>query len=501
MNPMPTPCRFIILLLWIALEMKAGIAQPLTLSWQGLPSAYSEAKDWNIIGQSSQGLWFLRQSKRELRLEHRNLRMQLRQSLKIPAYLLQSENIALLNSDSGMHLMFDLFNPSAGEHGLFVSGIHKDSINPEPAQLIFETTENHDPKKLKFDIFMDDNGEAGWIIHGNLSSDQITFKYLRLTGDSKISDSMNLALNAPNLGAGDKAIFIKIHDITKIKEHLFAFLFQYKSSPKDRKKSLWGLGFLNLKEQWIRSAPLNRNDLAEQRLFVNSTPGNDTISVHGFALDERTLWPFTTITYRIPIPRRDYFPELTSTLRVFEPETNRHLLNLRSNEGKNNRVDESYAEMQVHMDGSATLVWRRQFKSVETMVQYSQGLPMYREIIRYHANDWIISRINVDGSHGWDQIVPMNLTTIDRTQQLKSYVLVAGQAILLVGYQSINNRIAPFILQTLADGRVINADLENRLKGQSPLWGQYYTIDQNNILVPSHQNGRDGLLYVHYAKP
>jgi hypothetical protein len=95
----------------------------------------------------------------------------------------------------------------------------------------------------------------------------------------------------------------------------------------------------------------------------------------------------------------------------------------------------------------------------------------------------------------------MNLTTIDRTQQLKSYVLVAGQAILLVGYQSINNRIAPFILQTLADGRVINADLENRLKGQSPLWGQHYTIDQNNILVPSHQNGRDGLLYVHYAKP
>lgn len=501
MSPYLRHFRFIFFLLWSALEMRLGIAQSLNLSWQGLPSAYSEAKDWEIIGQSDQGLWLLRNNKKELRLEHRNLRMQIQQSLKIPAYLNQSEKITLLNTDTGVHLMFDLFNPSAGEHGLFVSEIQKDSSNPEPARLIFETSENQDQDKLNFEIYKDEKGENGWIVHRKLSSTQIVLSCLRLTNDSTLQDSIKLVLNPQNLGSGNKTIFTKIHQTIKVQEHLFAFLFQYMSSPKDRKKPLWGLCFANLKEQWIRFTILNRDEIGEQRLMVSSIPGMDSISVHGFVLDERNQWPLASITYRIPIPERDQSSELISLVNVFDPETTRHLHKLKSNEGNANRMDDSYTDLKTHMDGSVTLVWRRRFKSIETMVQYSQGMPMYREITRYHANDWIITRINKNGTPRWNQIVPMNMTTMDWTPQLKSYILVTGQAVLLVGYQNINNKIAPFILQTLPDGRVINADLENRLKGKSPRWGQYYFVDQENIIVPSPQSNRDGLLYLHYPRP
>lgn len=501
MNPIPSLVRFILLSLWMTQGLRSGMAQSLSLSWQGLPTAYSEAKGWTIIGQSEQGLWFFRNSKKDLRIEHRNIRMQLKQSVRIPDYLLQSEKITLLNTDTGAQLLFDLFNPSAGEHGLFVSGIQKDSSKTEAAQLIFETSGNQDQDNLHFEVIMDEKGKGGWIVHQKFAPDQINLHYLRVPEDSSMNDSLNLDLRATQLGSGDQSVFTKIHKLTQIREHLFAFLFQFKASPKDRRKTLWGLGLANFKENWIRSISLNRNDLAEQRLFVSRIPGKDTINIHGYALDDRNLWPTATITYRIPIPERNQTPELISLVNMMDSETNRHLLNLRANEGNTNRVDESFADLRTHTDGSVTLGWRRQFKSIETMVQYSQGMPMYREITRYHANDWVITRINFDGSHRWSQIVPMNLTSIDRTHQLRSFMLVAGKAILLVGYQNMNNRVVPYILQTLPDGHVINADLENRLKGLAPQWDHVYTVDQNNLIVPGRHGSRAGLLYLHCHTP
>ncbi|MBM3936395.1 MAG: hypothetical protein FJ343_04500 [Sphingomonadales bacterium] len=500
LKPISSHIWFIILL---NLGLGEGLsqAQPLSLGWQGLPSTYSEAKQWDIIGQAEKGLWILLNRKQEQRLEYRNLRMQLQQTITLPSYLNQSDKIALLNTDSGMHLLFDLFNPSAGEHGLFVSRISKDSSKPEPAQLIFETLENDDNNLLYYDLLKDLDGKNGWIVHRACSPNQLTFKYRRINGSLEQNKASNLVVNAQTLGLSNKIVFTKCLALTKIQDHQFAFLFQYKSSPKDRKKTFWGIGFAKMNEHRIHAIPLNRHGIGEQFLFLSPSMDKDTLSVYGYILDERNQWPYATITYRLNYTHQDHSPESVSIVNVFDQEIDRRLLNLKNSEGNMNKVDDSYASLQVHLDRSVTLIWRRRYKSSETMVQYSQGIPMYRELIRHHANDWIITHLREDGTSVWNQIIPMNLTTNDRTQQLDTYSIVVGQAMLLVGHQNINNRISPFILQILPNGHAINPDLENRLKGQSPKWDGFYPIDANNLIVPSRQSGRDGLLYLHFTKP
>jgi hypothetical protein len=316
-----------------------------------------------------------------------------------------------------------------------------------------------------------------------------------------LNTTVRLSLNAISLGFDhQKIVFTKCHEYHRIQDHQIIFLFQFKTSQKDRKSASWGIGVIDLKKRQILASPLKTSGGSEQILFVSTPIDQDFIRVHGYLLDERFQWPYATVSYRISLPQLDASLQPISSFTAFEQDFGRRLLNMKSNEGNLNRVDDPYACLLVHQDQSVTLCWRRRFRSSETMVQYSQGVPMYREIIRYHANDCVITHLNADGSHAWSQIIPMNLITNERSQLLNTFGFTVGQAMLIVGYQNFNNRTTPFILQILGDGSIINPDSDHRLKGQSPDWSASFAVDLYNNIVPSRLNGRAGLLYIHFPK-
>lgn len=494
-------------LLWIT-HTVFSLAQPLNIAWQGLPSSYNDTRNWNITGQGDHGLWIRLKRKQDQRLEYRNLRLQLQQAITLPSYLNQTGLIHVLKTDTGTQLVFDLIRADAGDHGLFISKIPKDSSKIDPAKLLFETTENDKNQILDFKLIKNRNhpnrpeSQNDCIIHSSLSRNDFVLKYRRIDRDTGQPQTYTLTLNAATLGLQQNIILTEVMELTKIQDDMFGFLFQYRASSKDRKKTLWGLGIANFKEHLMVAISLNRYGIDDQMLHIDPTTNQDSLSIHGYVMDERNKWPFGSITYRLRLPYQNTLVEPVSQVYPFPKETNQQLLNLKINEGNvSNRFDESYSKLHIHEDQSSTLFWRRRYKSSETLVQYSQGMPMYREIIRYHANEWVITHLDQDGTPLWHQIVPMNLTINDRNYPLETHTQVVGQAMLLVGYQNMNNRVSPFVLQVLPDGRVINPDTGNRLKGQSPKWSGLYSIDANNSVVPSRSNGREGLLYLHFARP
>jgi hypothetical protein len=488
-------------LLHLASGLGLGWAQTLNLGWQGLPTSYTEARRWDLVGQDQKGFWLRLNGKKEQKLEYRNLRMELQQAVTLPDYLHQTDKATVLNTDSGMHLLFDLFNPTAKEHGLFVSKIPKDSNRLEPGQLILETLDNQSDDLLDFEILKDSNGTNGWIIHRRNSMNQLTFQLSKLDTQDNLNPPIRLILDAQTLGLDHKIVFTKCHRYHKTQNHHLIFLFQYRTNQRDRKGSLWGMGVIDLKKRKIIASPLKTSELGEQILFVRTPVDQDSVFVHGYLLEDRFQWPYATVGYRMKLPLLEDSLLPISSYTIFEQDFGRRLLNLKGNEGNLNRIDDPYACLLLHQNQSATLCWRRRFRSSETIVQYSQGMPMYREIIRYHANEWIITHLRPDGSHAWSQILPMNLIANDRNQVLDTYGFTVGQAMLIVGYQNLNNKTVPFILQILGDGNIINPDLDHRLKGQIPNWSNSFVVDLNNTVVPSRLNGRAGLLYLHFPKP
>ncbi|MFM8317470.1 MAG: hypothetical protein ACKOAV_03755, partial [Bacteroidota bacterium] len=329
----------------------------------------------------------------------------------------------------------------------------------------------------------------------------VTFQLSKLDTQDNLNPPIRLILDAHALGLDHKIVFTKCHSYHKTQNHHLIFLFQYRTNQRDRKSSLWGMGVIDLKKRKIIASPLKTSGLGEQILFVSAPVDQDSVFVHGYLLEDRFQWPYATVGYRMKLPLLEDSLLPISSYTVFEQDFGRRLINLKSNEGNLNRIDDPYACLLLHQNQSATLCWRRRFRSSETIVQYSQGMPMYREIIRYHANEWIITHLRPDGSHAWSQILPMNLIANDRNQVLDTYGFTVGQAMLIVGYQNLNNKTVPFILQILGDGNIINPDLDHRLKGQIPNWSNSFAVDLHNTVVPSRLNGRAGLLYLHFPKP
>ena len=91
-------------LLHLASGLGLGWAQTLNLGWQGLPTSYTEARRWDLVGQDQKGFWLRLNGKKEQKLEYRNLRMELQQAVTLPDYLHQTDKATVLNTDSGMHL-------------------------------------------------------------------------------------------------------------------------------------------------------------------------------------------------------------------------------------------------------------------------------------------------------------------------------------------------------------------------------------------------------------
>jgi len=488
-------------LMHLASGLGLGWAQTLNLGWQGLPTAYTDARRWDLVGQDEKGFWLRLNGKKEQKLEYRNLRMQLQQAVTMPDYLNQTDKVNVLNTDTGMHLLFDLFNPTAREHGLFVSKILRDSNRIEPGQLILETLDNQSDDLLDFEILKDSNGSNSWIIHRRNSTNQLTFQFRRLDTQDSMNPPIRLILDAHTLGLDHKIVFTKCHNYHTTQNHQLIFLFQYRISKRDRKSTLWGIGMIDLKKRKILASPLKTSELGEQILFIRAPVDHDSVRVHGYLLEERFQWPYATVTYNLKISSLELSLQPISSVTIFEQDFSRRLLNLKGNEDNLNRIDNSYACLLLHQNQNATLCWRRRFRSSETIVQYSQGMPMYREIIRYHANDWVITHLRPDGSHAWNQIVPMNMIANEQNQVLDTYGFTVGQAMLIVGYQNLNNRTVPYILQILGDGNIINPDFEHRLKGQMPNWSSSFAVDLHNTVFPSRLNGRAGLLYMHFPKP
>jgi hypothetical protein len=157
--------------------------------------------------------------------------------------------------------------------------------------------------------------------------------------------------------------------------------------------------------------------------------------------------------------------------------------------------------LQTHRDRSVTLAWRRRYRSSETLVQYTQGMPIYREIVRHHAEEWILTQSNPKGEIRWKQLLPMNMVMQEPGEQLESESLVLGPSVWLTGYQTLNNRTRPFAYKIQADGAVINGDLEGRLDDLLVTWSRPLSPDPNTSLFPCRRGGREGLLYLHQPNP
>ncbi len=427
--------------------------------------------------------------------------MQIKQSVNLPQFFDQSNIHEILDTDTGTQLIFDLYNASNGDHGLFIAAIPKDSIGLNEPKLLFEKKNNDPDDLIEFSMPKNHNQKRPWLIHTNCSKNNITLHIQKRLASDIHSRSGIFTLSNEGSDFLNGVVFVKCLPPQLHSDNQISFLFQFKKSRKDRSNLQWGLGVLDISQNRIDAFYLTQTNIFDQSLNLTANPPDNLIVVHGFVMDPKNHWPVGTTTYTL---NRDSLTQSYSIRSVFYPfnqEIQRNILGFRANERDLNIVDNSFSRSISHDDLSTTLIWRRRFKSSETLIQYGQGMPIYREIIRFHSNEWVITNLHLNGTVKWSQIVPMNLITADQNKYHENQDFSLGGSILLTGYQNMNNRTVPYALTINGNGNVYHTESYDILKNLRPEWSKSFVVDPFSALIPSQKGNRDGLLYFHSSSP
>ncbi|MFM7497336.1 MAG: hypothetical protein ACKO17_04235 [Bacteroidota bacterium] len=476
--------------------LAAGDHPGIRLGWQGLPKEFRNAEDWRIAGQTRSGLWFYLRQKGQHQLECRDQRNQFKKRILLPEYLGSHDYLKVVESKGQAMLLFDLYNAERGEHGFFAATLPADSSSLGQPVLLTEVQNLGNREPIRYQVISDPLSSELVILHTTMRAQSLDLRATVLNSSFEVVDTLIRSVR----GFGDNPFrdlfWEECYDVRRVGPRRLGLLFDFKDQARDRKPAQQGLVLVDWQHHQVHAFELKAPTVTQQILELAHNEDSDSVLVYGFATGSANRTPVATLCYgfrffgqepypldvRVTSLGSDFIRQCEQLTSVAKASNVRHLPEL---------------HLQSHRDRSATLAWRRRFRSSETLVQYSQGMPIYREIVRHHAEEWVLARYTPDGILGWKQIIPMNLTMQEPGEQLESQSLVLGPSVWLTGYQSLNNRVRPFAYKIQADGAVYNGDLEGRLDDLFISWRLPLSSDPNTSLFPSRRGGREGLLYLH----
>lgn len=489
-----------LVLILALISFSAGDTPTLQLGWQGLPKEFRNAEDWKIAGQTQGGLWFYLRYRGQYQLEWRDTRNQFRKRIQLPAYMVSNVFLKVVETGGKTTLLFDLFNAEGGEHGFFGASLHPDSSAIGQPILIAEVKNlgNRDP--ARYQVVSDPQSSELLILHNTMRAKVLEVQATVLNKSLEVVDTLSHLVR----GFGDnpfrELFFEACYDVRRVGPRRLGFLFDFKDQARDRKPPQQGVMLMDWGQRKVHAFELKAPSVSLQILDLASTGGSDTVLIYGFATGQGNRTPLAVLCYGFRFYGQEPYPldVKVSTLGADFIRQSELLSNV-SRASNVRHLPELH--LQTHRDRSVTLAWRRRYRSSETLVQYTQGMPIYREIVRHHAEEWVLARCNPQGEIRWKQLLPMNLIMQEPGEQLESQSLVLGPSVWLTGYQTLNNKTRPFVYKIQADGSVINGDLEGRLDELQITWSRPLSADPNTSLFPSKRGGREGLLYLHHVAP
>lgn len=489
------------LILFLAvMGLSAGDKPGLRLGWQGLPKEFRNAEEWKIAGQTRTGLWFYLRQKGQHQLEFRDQRNQFRKRVHLPDYIGRHSYLKVIENKGQAILLFDLYNAERGEHGFFAAPLPVDSLTLGQPLLITEVQNLGNREPIRYQVLSDPLSSELVILHTTMRALSLELHATILNANLEVVDTLFSSIQ----GFGDNPyrglFFEECYDIRRVGPRRLGMLFDFKDQAKDRKPPQQGLILVDWHHHRVHAFELKAPTVSQQILELAHSGSSDSVLIYGFATGGANRTPLATLCYGFRFFGQEPYP-LEVRLTPLGPDFIRLCEQLSSVARASNVRHLPELHLQTHRDRSATLAWRRRYRSSETMVQYSQGMPIYREIVRHHAEEWVLVRCAPNGDLGWKQIIPMSLTMQEPGEQLESQSLVLGPSVWLTGYQSVNNRVRPFAFKIQSDGAVYNGDLEGRLDDLYITWRFPLSSDPNTSLFPSRRGGREGLLYLHQPTP
>jgi len=472
-------------------------AQNIKNTWIPWSNTNQNKSKKELLGIKGESMFFLSFTKDfQPYLENFDHKVQLKWSFKLPSYMTKIENPKLVTINKKIYLMYTLQNENTFESGLFATEICQDSLNISATKLLYEHKENNNNYEFKLWNFPEINNRFRTICLTSANSQGLSIVTLRISEQLDIKKISEHELKSEKAKNSKTRPMTYPVDLTQNLIGDICVLIMKKSDSQIQPIISWE--YLILKNNSEKSArgSLNPNNSRESlRLSPNRTVMH--FDILGYSIPQHKTIFRGGNHYRITINENNDSIILDRKEWYLAKEVTTKLESIQSFQGNSTSYSNNdiFTKIFARSDSSIIILTQNNFRTNETMLHYSQGVPYYREIERYYQNEIIASCIDHEGIVKWQQIIPIhNRTDKPNNYNLLNSCLIGNSIIIIAKNTSKKSKLENFVYVIDNNGIVTNGDSNNIISNQNDSVDNLHNVGPNSILMQMNQNKKGGVV-------
>jgi hypothetical protein len=480
----------ILLSFWLNSNAQAPDEGWFNISTNTIKGAYQH----KVLGADLQGYYVYQSNGRERVLEKYSYNNTMLYAHKIPLDDRSIEIEELLVRRNDVVVFFSIFNGSLRKHGLFYMLVPHQGEPSKPV-ILMDMDQISNRARSYFRITPNDDLSGFSAMHENQHRPDETILEISFF-NALIQPVSNTRLLLPMTGEryeisrlthdGNYNLYMMMRSLQKDKKLSDPERISYKIIKIDRFT-------LQADELKLGSSIyfLNSMQLGYDRL-------NQRIKLAGLISDKERA-PLSGVVLATIHPDSFYFD--TIGFSRFDPEFAGKVQSYKSSKKEKELTDYFLGDLIIRDDGGVVLLGESNYQTNQTYVQYSQGFPIYREIIYYHYDELIMVSINPNGSLDWRQIIPKKQTSVTPSPYFSYLAFAVGSEVHIIYNEEGRSKTSVMLYSISNTGAVSPRSLLNADAAEAMILpADARIVSPNTILIPANKRKKKGVFRLTFGE-
>lgn len=477
--------RLTLLLICFGMLSVEAIAQ--SLIWSPLNSTFKGAYQAKVLAADKQGYYVYQSSGRERTIDKVSYTNNIIYSHKLPLDDRSIDIEELVVEKTGVTAFFSIYSPTLKKHGLFYIFLPHQGDATAPATL-FDQAQIGSSARSRFQVIPRVDLSGYSIVHINENNAESLGLDVRFY-DAALGAELRTTLFLPL----EKTRY-EVRNVMHDQQHnLLLWLYV---TDKDKRNSDPSKFYYKMVRVNRATLELEEANLRDSVYFLNAVQPaldelNQKIKLVGFfsEKDRTTIAGSVIATVSLAPLQID-----TLGLARFDMEFKTKLLGYKNANRNKELADYYIKDVVLRSDGGALLVAESNYQTTQTYVQYSQGFPIYREIIYYHYDEIVVVSVNSDGTVDWRQIIPKSQVSTQLSPYNSFISLATEKHLNLIFNEEGRSKNAVVMYRINNQGDVVpRIILSPETDDAAILQSDAAIVGPNAMLIPATKRKKKGL--------
>lgn len=469
-------------------------AQVPDIGWLNIGSTLKGAYQHKILAADLQGYYIYQSSGRERTIDKYSYAGNLVYSHKIPLDDRSIEIEELLVRRQDVLVFFSIYNASLRKHGLFYMRIPHQGEPGRPTILL--DMDNVSNRARSFFYITPNEDLTGF---SALHQDQPRADELHLE-IAFYNDSIQILSNTRLILPQTEARLELKGLVQDRNHHLFLLLQQFKKERKGADPERMAYSVLRIDRNNTQADELK---LGSSVYYLNEVQigydrANHKVRMAGFYAerDRGVLQGVVTAQVQPDSMRFD-----TIGYSRFDQEFAQKLHSYKANKKEKELTDYFLGDLIMRSDGGVVLLAESNYQTNQTYVQYSQGFPIYREVVYYHYDEVVLVSINPNGSIDWRQIIPKTQTSVSQSPYFSYSAFPVGPYVHVLFNEESRSRSNVMLYSVSNTGQVVPRNvLTSDINDAMIIPADAKVISPNTLLLPASRRKKKGIFRLTFGE-